>query len=169
MKMKMFMTATLLTLIMCGSAMAQTTFEAKGSAVVPGVLTLSGNSTTRFMDFLYISNISGNDVDCRVLVYDHDGNDVSALCDIVTGNNSGISDVTLAPNTNEFTLPAGATRSIRIWDSNMNKVIYGHAVIEWDSSNTKMRTALIATGDRVMDNVGQRSSTIMPINGGLPF
>lgn len=105
MKYKYILMAMAMIVVMCSSVFAQTTFECRGSAVVPGIKTFSSSSSVHSVTTLFVSNITGSDVACKVTVYDHNGNDVSYLCDILTGNDASSSVVTLASGTGEFFLP----------------------------------------------------------------
>ena len=155
---------------MCGAAKAAD-FEARGSAVGMAVYTASSSTTLSCgIPSYWVTNISGSEITCRFKVYDHDGNDISSLIDVFTGNNTASSAVMLTSGAQPFTLPAGATRFVRIWDENMDKLIHGHAVIEWSSEDPNIKKALMAIGrwyHYSKSNYALAGS--IPVNGGQPF
>ncbi len=170
MKLKIIITAAMLTLIMCGSAFADTAFMAKGSATVPGIKYWYISGSSNLSSNLYVTNITSTAINCKVTVFDHLGTDVTADCKIQTGNYNSDYSTTISTGSGEFLLPAGGTNCVRILGSQTGKVIYGHAVIEWCSVNTKIKKALIATADRTKEvNAIRAYSSMIPINGGMPF
>ncbi len=146
-----------------------TPFKARGSALVPGLKYWYVSGSSFLYTQLYISSITNTMVDCKVTVFDHEGNDVSTDCVILTGNNSGANTVVVSTGTGEFSLAAGATNQVRIRAAQAGTFIFGHAVIEWSSEDTKIRQALIATADRQKELNGRAYASMIPINGGLPF
>ncbi len=170
MKFKAIIAAAMLTLIMCTSAFASTTFETRGSAIATGIIAISSSTSYQIKPTMLLSNISGVDVECRVTVFDQDGNNVSSINDVYSGNSSGTNAVLVSTGAAAFTIPAGATRNINMWDSNMNKQIIGHALIEWSSADGNVRKALIGGGRVITTNGGYSSySTTFSVNGGMPF
>lgn len=157
------------TVLMFSSAYATdlTNFCARGSAVVTGMHTSYSSSTVYDVSNIWITNVAGAAVSCRVTVYDHDGQDVTSLCSIYTGGNAGSSEL-VASGTGSFELPAGSTRLFKFYGKNSSKVIHGHAVIEWASEDTTIRKALIAVVGRRL----QRNSAgwgMFQVNNGQPF
>lgn len=170
MKTKIVFMTAMLTLLLCGVAFAQTTFEARGSAIVTGLeATSSTTSTYTDKTTLWLTNISGNEITCKITMKDHDGNDVSAMTDVYTGNNSATQVQLVSSGAGTFTLPAGATRYAILWDPSMNKHIFGHIIIEWDSENTSLRKALMVDGRRYTHSGGNLLSDNVQVNGGAAF
>ncbi len=145
-------------------------FETRGSAVATGVLALSSSTSYMVQSTLYVTNVSGADVSCKVTFYDQDGNDMSSILSVYSGNNSGVGNTTISTGNAPFSLPAGNTRSISTYKTNLNKRIMGHAVIEWSSENGTIRKALIAEGRRITSS-GSNSAygSTITVNGGQPF
>ncbi len=170
MKFKIIITAAMLTLIMCGSAFATANFEARGSAVATGFLSTSSSTTYKEMTTMMVSNISGVDVDCKVTIYDSNGNDISSIIDVYKDNTSSTSAILVSSGSVPFTIPAGATRKVNTWKPNMNKQLFGHILIEWSTEDGNVRKALIAEGRLVSTNgSGPAYSSTLNINSGQPF
>ena len=142
-----------------------------GGAIMPGITSVWGSSTTYVFSTAYITNISGSDVTCDVTWFDHDGNDATQYCKVYSGNTNGTSNVLIASGTGTFPLPAGATRFVHFYSQNQYKALYGHAVIKWSSTNPSLRQALIANG-RVIgtsSSNGTQNAFTLPINDNKPF
>lgn len=145
--------------------------NSSGGAIMPGITSVWGSSTTYVFSTAYITNISGNDVTCDVTWFDHDGNDATQYCKVYSGNTNGTSNVLIASGTGTFPLPAGATRFVHFYSQNQYKALYGHAVIKWSSTNPSLRQALIANG-RVIgtsSSNGTQNAFSLPINDNKPF
>ncbi len=168
-KCKSIVMAMVTVAFLCGIASAAD-FETRGSAVALGLYTsskTSDGSDYRIPIYL-VTNISGSAVTCRIKAYDHDGNDISSIIDVFTGNNTSAAAVSVSTGAASFSLPAGATRFVRVWDSGMNKITYGHAVIEWSSEDSKVKKPLMAFGHWYREGTGIASGSIT-VNGGQPF
>ncbi|MBG0774165.1 hypothetical protein [Oleidesulfovibrio alaskensis] len=142
------------------------TFQPRGRALVTGVE--ARDEAWDFITNLFITNISESDVTCRVTVYDHDGKDVSSLCNVFTGNRIG-APVQLRAGNGSFALPPGATRMVRIWAQGMVPVVFGHAVIEWTGADAQTDKALIAAIKTVRSGGGGTYGFMSQVNGGQPF
>lgn len=146
------------------------TFETRGSAVATAIQPISSSTTYAVKPSIFLTNISGADIECRVKMYDHNGNDVSSIIKILTGNDSGTGSVDVAYGSDVFSMPAGSSRLVSLWTSNMNKRIIGHAVIEWGSEDPNVRKALLAEGRRITTNgTGPAYACSVQVNGGMPF
>ncbi|WP_147822615.1 hypothetical protein [Salidesulfovibrio onnuriiensis] len=164
--MKKLMFAFVLVLLLCGSAVAEEVFVSHGSAVVTGIQCRKGTWTDVFN--LFVTNISGSEVTVKVTLFDHDGNDRSSICKVSTGSASGNGATSVSTGTGTFTLPAGATRIVAA-PSSLNGMIYGHAVIEWTSADSRLKKALMATLQKTI-SYGDKSYGFMAnVNGGQPF
>lgn len=170
-KITPFLLSLTLLVLFCGSALAETTFNGRGSAIVNNVRAYNPNSTYNEQTEFAVTNISGSAVTCRVTVYDHDGTDVTSICNVYSGNKNSTSSALIASGTGQFELPAGNTRvvSFHAADASVG-IIYGHAVIEWSSADTNLRKALIASL-RVFARTGADSTgtSLTMINNGQPF
>ena len=154
-------------LIFATLASAQSTFVPNGSALIPGMSAKGLSSTNYDTCHLFISNISDNAVQCRVTVFDHDGNDVSHYCRLYTG---GASEFTLlSTGVSTFEIPAHSTRDYDLYDSTMPAIL-GYGIIEWEGIDKYQRKSLIAAtmvyGRRTADAY---FSSKFPINNGQPF
>ncbi len=164
--MKSFMKtilAIIVVLMMCGSAMAETDFNAKGSIIVPNIWTYNTSSSSWVFSYINLSNITGTDVQCKVTVYDNDGNDVTHFSKVYTSGQSIYTEV--SSGTGEFDIPAHASR---IYSIKGSQPISGYAVVEWKSSDPKLRKALLA-GMTMLYNYGGVSVGICELNNGQPF
>ncbi|MCG8549231.1 MAG: hypothetical protein MI799_02385 [Desulfobacterales bacterium] len=147
-------------------------FVTRGSAIVPGLRTgYSDSSSTRIdSNSVFITNITGSDVDVRMTVYDHDGNDITNYCSVKTGNTGSASPTIIASGTGEFELPAGNTRFVYCRAPTQG-CYYGHGVIEWSSSDLNLRQALVAAGFHIYHWTVQnmRAAASISVNNGQPF
>ena len=161
----------LATLVMAVALMTSNSLaNSSGSAIMPGIVSVWGSSTSYLFTTAYITNISGSDVTCEITWYDQDGNDVSHYCEVYTGNQSGSGNV-LVTTGGTFTLPAGATRFVHFYSRNQLITLYGHAVIKWTSTNPSLRQALIATarGYGNSTNHNTQNAWSISINDNKPF
>ncbi|WP_147820515.1 hypothetical protein [Salidesulfovibrio onnuriiensis] len=151
-------------LLMAAPAFAQSDFNAKGSALIPGMVARHKDG---YMDYtnLILTNITGSPVTCKVTVYDHNGNDVTAdNSRVVSGNFQ-----TISTGTGTFELPANSTRVYQFWKKNSNTMIHGHAIVEWTSSDNTHRKALIGTVRHFREKGDKAFGTSLLINNGQPF
>ena len=153
---------------LCGNAFA-TDFEVRGSAIVPNMGAVYSTSAALVRSYIFVTNVSGGDVDCRITFYDHAGNDVTSYCSVYSGNTSGKDPVTIASGSGTFELPAGESRYARLSVSDTSKYIQGYAVVEWASSNTTIRKALIAFAKSYGVNGDRGTELGIQVNGGQPF
>ena len=157
------------TLFLClSSNLTAEAFDAKGSAVVPGLFVEYISSTNTYWAALYISNTTSETVTCKVTVYDGDGNDITSIGTLYHVA-SGATHSVVAPSTNgEFDLPPLSTRIFKLYNGSTS-LYTGHAVIEWNSSQSTLRKALVAT--RIIGGYwnGVYSQTEDDINGGQIF
>ncbi|TIH12943.1 hypothetical protein D0S45_16610 [Marinifilum sp. JC120] len=164
-----FVIAMAMVLMMSGGAMAQG-FDAQGSALVPNVVySYHTNNYTQYTDII-LSNITSSDVQCKVTVYDHNGNDVTSLCKVSTGSdNTGI-PVAVVSGAELFDIPAHSSRMVVVGRDHIAKYIIGYAVVEWKSSDTTLRRALIGgvkTPAKSSSYHGKGGTAY--INNGQPF
>ncbi|WP_147822608.1 hypothetical protein [Salidesulfovibrio onnuriiensis] len=166
--MKKLMLTLVLTLLMCGSAMAEAVSYSHGSTIVPTILTWYKNDTTYNASSIYLSNVTEGAVECTVRFYDHDGNEIGAQANIYTGSQSGGSCV-LESTGNTFSIPANASRFVDFYKKS-NRMLFGYAVVEWKSSNLKVAKALVGSVRQYgRSGSGTYTSGFMMINNGQPF
>ncbi|KAB1440355.1 hypothetical protein [Pseudodesulfovibrio senegalensis] len=144
-------------------------FETRGSAFVPCMSASYSNSSVLVRSYIYLTNITGSDVTCRVTFRDHAGDDVTSYSSVYSGNASGNSAVTIATVNGTFTLPAGETRYLRLSISDTSRLIIGQATIEWASDDPNLRKAIIAYGKRHGVHNDRGTLASIPINNGQPF
>lgn len=169
MRCKSIALAVLALLLLSTAAFASSTFVPRGTAVIPGVEAASSSTVTNSAkSIFYLTNISGSDVTVRATFYDHDGNEVPQLWNVYTGNDF-VNAPVLVTTSNTFDLAAAATRWIRPWADNMDRVIYGHVVLEWSSEDTMLRKAIMAIGKRHRQNSNGSYESTFTINGDMPF
>ncbi len=138
---KLSMLSVAMLVLMCGAAGAQD-FQVRGSAIVPNLLYQFWSTTQYVNSEILITNITNVPVKCRVLIYDHSGNDISSFGQILTGGNGNWALVsTSAAN---FEIPANGSRIFSLANTYPLKSIIAHAIIEWSSDDTKLRKALMA-------------------------
>jgi len=158
------------TLFLCisGNTLTAEAFDAKGNAIVPGLFIEYISNTDRYWAIICISNTTSETVTCKVTVYDGDGYDITnigTLRHVATGSTQSVA----VPSTNgEFDLPPLSTRMFSLYQA--STCFYnGHAVIEWNSSQSTLRKALVAT--RIIAGYwnGVYSQSEDDINGGQIF
>lgn len=149
-------------MLLTTNAFAQECFNSKGSLIVPGMYATYVSSTYEAASHIFLSNVTGSSVDVKVTVYDQDGNDIT------TGHSMIIAGA--APTLGgTFTLPAYSTRLFKFYNSIANQHIYGHAVVEWTSADSRVRKALIGTMYRQQKIGSSYTNTDYVLNGGQPF
>ncbi len=161
-----FVVALVMVLMMCVVAMAQSDFIPKGVALVPNIRAHHNSQTNWGITDVNVTNITGQTVQCRVTIYDHEGNDISTSTTLKNGGPSGI--VTLGSGDSPFSIPAHGTRCVRL--SLGSGRMFGHAVVEWVSDDSKLYKALIAgTAYFRQDSTNLTSSSSSLVNNGQPF
>ncbi|WP_147822612.1 hypothetical protein [Salidesulfovibrio onnuriiensis] len=164
--MKKLMLALAMVVMLSSVAAAQECFNAKGSAVVTGIVSYYADNQWRDFNSFWVTNISSSAVTCRVRVFDQDGMDVTNFCSVSTGS-SGKKFKTIATGTGTFELPAGATRMVHFIAT--NHAIMGHAIIDWTSEDNNLRKALISTFRMYKTEANRGFMSTTPVNNGQPF
>ena len=159
--------AMAMVLLMSGGAMAEGTFVPQGGVTVPGIVYLYTSSSNYMLPRFVLTNITGETIQCKVRVYDHDDNDITHLSQIVKGGQG--SWPTLATGTGDFEIPAHSTRLYWMLSPSGIKRTAGYATIEWSSSDSKLRKALIGSIWRMRSGVGGFTDTNNPLNNSQPF
>ncbi|WP_147822210.1 hypothetical protein [Salidesulfovibrio onnuriiensis] len=158
--------AIALVVLLCGMSAASDDFMAQGSAITTGIL--ARFQTTDVVKYgIFVTNITDGEVNCKVTYYDHDGKNISAYSTVLTGN-SGSSPITVGPGSSSFKLPAHATRYVYLSDS-VNVFVYGSAIIEWNSTDKRLRKALIAKQHLYKKDGNRLGLSQTSINGDQPF
>ncbi len=138
---KLGMLSVAMLVLMCGAAGAQE-FNAQGSAIVPNISTWYKSPTNAAYGYIVISNITPSTVTCQISVLDHEGEDVSSRGTISTGDNLG-NWSRIAVGTNTFEIPPYGSRMFSIDNTKQPRSIFGHAVIKWMSTDSKLSKALV--------------------------
>ncbi len=158
-------------IFLSSTSYAQTNFNAQGSTTVSGMYyAISAKYITLVYPWLILTNTSSSTVRCKVTIYDNDGNDVSTL---------GLApkDTDRAINTDtdgSFEIPPHCTQRYVMKPRNMpDAYMMGYATIEWKSSDTQLRNALIGSM-RSYTEIGKApytttSTTQVQINNGQAF
>lgn len=154
--------------LMCGVAGAYE-FNAQGSALVPNLTFIQTTRNNFIYQYINVTNITGSTVQCRATVYDHNGNDITSLIKVYSGSEGADNFSTISTGTGDFEIPAHSTRMFCLTEF-PKMVIVGYAVIEWNSSDSQLRKALIAGGRFLRrTNVNRESGGNYLINNGQPF
>jgi hypothetical protein len=131
---------------MSASAFAENSFYPQGSALVSGINIRYNNAYIRTTQCLRLTNISNLPIKVKVTVYDHNGNDISYHGVFNTGNYSVASAVPVADGDTIIEIPAHNTRDYNVYSHQQTPTtIYGYATIEWSSSDTQLKRAMIAS------------------------
>ncbi|TIH06212.1 hypothetical protein D0S45_20760, partial [Marinifilum sp. JC120] len=133
--------SAVMVVLMCSGVFAQGTFVPQGGITVP-FMTFWDNNKKFYRTNIFLSNITGSDLKCKVTPYDHDGYEVPQYLIVLSGNNSG-SSTHISAGVEEFDIPAHSTRVVTVRVTNAKKTIYGYALIEWSSEDAVARRALI--------------------------
>ena len=164
---KVFTLTFVLTLVLCSAAYA-VEFNSRGSVVIPGVQ-FKHTSATNFSEvYLHVTNIAGCDVDCRVTFYDHAGNDVTSSYAAVYKGSDTSSGAVLVTSGGDFSLPSGGSRYVKLSVDGAAKLLVGHAVVEWASTNAHVKKALVVSGRYYFSKNGV-SFAKLPVIGSQPF
>ncbi len=155
-------------MLMCGAAGADD-FYPQGSVLVPNLIFQQYNANNFFYQYITITNITDKSVKCRISVYNNDGNDVTSLGRYCTGSSSAGVGIQVSSGSGEIDLPAHSTRLFALDGANTPQVFHGYAVIEWSSSDSQMRKALLAGGWCLRNSGGEQSGGQITINNGQPF
>ncbi|TIH07878.1 hypothetical protein D0S45_20480 [Marinifilum sp. JC120] len=160
--------SAVMVVLMCSGVFAQGTFIPQGSAVVPGVESAYFKPSERWISTLQITNLTNEEIDCKVTIYNYDGSDVTHKGEVCRGSSSS-SAVIISTGTGLFSIPAHGTRFYRLRATNYKEIINGHAVVQWSSTDPKIHKALMGTMriEGIVD-----TTTIMShitINNGQPF
>lgn len=140
---------------------------AQGRAAIPNFVVDSSG----FWTYLYLSNITGNDLEVEVDLYNMDGT-------MMQDNNSATSGkVTMSPqtlinsysenngNTASFVIGPHQTISINLAPGTFNQ---GHGFIRWKQDGTR-RKAMLAQGRVYRGQSSREFAWSIPINGGKTF
>ncbi|ACS78349.1 conserved hypothetical protein [Maridesulfovibrio salexigens DSM 2638] len=164
--------SAVMVVMMCGGAFAQGIFVPQGSAVVSSVYVWYNTAYNKDLSYLYLTNITNQSVQVKVSVYNHDGADISNFGTVYTGSSSASPTYVAAGGI--FEIPPYSSRMYAVYGTQTAQtVIYGHANVEWSSSDPQLKKALMG----VYRQIGQGSNTkhqgyfshSILLNGGQPF
>ena len=165
--MKACVLSVAMLVLMCGAAGASETFCPQGSTLV-SVTESYINKYAYSQTYLTLTNVTDETVNCKITVYDQDGNDATYASKVFTGSSSQ-NWVLLSTGTGEFELPPYSSRMYTFSITSTNSLV-GHAVIEWNSNNPKLRKALIGeVWKHKVINTGIANGGNYAINNGQPF
>lgn len=142
-----------------------------GKAMVCGLMSHYVTSSGNFVQFaISVSNTTDVEVDCNITLYNQDGDTSSTSYGTVSEPNSSTASGSITITTGgEFTLPAHSTRHYCFNIASGMPNFAGYAVIEWTSSNTTIRKALLASMQRGSRNGSSYHSQQVLVNGGQLF
>ncbi len=166
--MKACVLSVAMLVLMCGVAGADN-FYPQGSTLVPNLVFQQHDGSNFFNQYMTITNITDKPVKCRVSVYNHDGLDITSLGKYYTGSSPSSYGTVISSGSGDIDIPAHSTRLFALDGANTTFVIYGYAVIEWNSSDPQMRKALIAGRWSLRVSNGQHSCGQFSINNDQPF
>ncbi len=166
--MKTCLLSMAMLMLMCGAATAEVSFDAQGSILVPDIISRYRDKISSEWTFINLTNITGENVQCQITIYDHDGNEVTVGQSVRTGGSNGV-DITLS-NTGNFEIPAHSTRRFVFNADNTGQHMYlGYAVIEWNSNDPQQRKALIGGVEKLRTSGNSTFKGEFLINNGQPF
>ncbi|WP_291325153.1 hypothetical protein [Desulfovibrio sp. UCD-KL4C] len=166
--MKSLMKACVLSMamlvLMCGIAGAAD-FNAQGSAIVPHMRScMTYNPTNSTSTGMYLSNITDKNINCKISVYDQNGNDISSYGYVMTviPNSTGYQYV--ASGSQAFDIAAHSSCYFK-YSGTFNARTFGYAVVKWNSSDALMTKALVGA----VEYSSEMSGGNVYINNGHPF
>ena len=118
-----FVLVMAMVMMMCGGAMAQSEFIPKGSAIVPNI-TAERNTPSWTSSHINITNITNSSIQCKVTVYDHDGNETGDL-NLYSGSATGV--LHIGPIVAPFAIPAHGSRVVSFTVTE-NYYVQGHEI-----------------------------------------
>ncbi len=168
--MKACVLSVTMLVLMCGVAGADD-FHPQGTLIVPNMVYIWQSSYGYTYQWIVLTNITNESVECRVRFYDHNGQDRTSLGNVLTGTPSGNGLwETVAMNSGDFEIPAHNTRMFALAKSGTRNAIIGHALIEWQSNDPLLRKALVGglqtQQQNGLESIGRSSSFL---NNGQPF
>ena len=165
--MKRFMSVVLsmvVVLMMCDGAMAEE-FYAQGGALVPNIRYIVSSDRVWMYPEIVLTNITNDTVQCQVRVYDADGLDLTSRGAAYKGGTTSTVNIGAGGN---FEIPPHSSRMYVVLVAGSKINTLGHAEIQWMSSDSKARKALIG-GGTIRKKNDYRSDTSFLINQGNPF
>ena len=159
--------SAVMVVMMCCGVFAQQTFYPQGSITVPAVANWGSSNNYTTTNYI-LTNVTDNIVQCKVTVFDHDGNDVTHFCRVYTGG-VGSQAVLLSSGAGEFSIPEHSTRRVCFVITNSVSGVYGNAKIEWMSDDSNQRNALVGEMWRFAILSSGPHSFGYLVNNGQPF
>ncbi|WP_432738313.1 hypothetical protein [Maridesulfovibrio sp. FT414] len=153
-------------IIMCESAFSQSSFYPQGSVIVPGITYAYTRADYYVRPTIVLNNITDKTIQCRVRVYDHNGEDKTALGRVYTG---GTNYTILSSGIGDFEIPPYSSRWFNMDNIPVQYSFLGHATIEWSSSDQKAKKALMGKVWNMRVTSVSICDAFEPINNGQPF
>lgn len=167
--MKRFIISVVLMFVfVSGNAFAQNDFSAQGSTAVTGLYYFWSSNNHFATPAIYLTNLSSVPVQCRVVYYDHDGNELTYHAATFT---SGVSGGRQIASGSDFEIPPKGTRVNALKMPSSKIYAYSYAVVQWKSEqDPQLRNALIGGVEitRFNRSVGVAQPKFN-LNNGAPF
>ncbi len=154
-------------LLMSSAVYADGTFAAHGSALVPNIFSIYQGDKNYVTPYITLTNITDQTIECQIHLYDSEGTDITQYGSVYK---KGMNNFELiSTGTEPFEIPAHGTRTFRHFLKPVRESTMGHAIVEWKSSDSRLRKALIG-GLRTHGIMGASVyASSSPINNGQPF
>jgi len=159
--------SAVMVVLMCSSVFAQGTFVPQGSITVPFMASW-GNSLNFYQTNIFLSNITGSKVTCKITPYGTNGNEVTQYLGVASANDFG-HDILISKGIKKFEIPAHSTRYASMVVNDAVKSIHGYVLIEWSSEDTVARRALIGDVRKFGCRLKEAFGGWYPLNNGQPF
>ncbi|WP_147820130.1 hypothetical protein [Salidesulfovibrio onnuriiensis] len=170
---KLILTTLALVLLMSASAFATVDcFNAQGGAIVNGITARNlGGGVWWDCFYIQVTNITSTTVTCKVVLNDSEGVDVTSKLKAYKNGNTHAYWGTQVPMTDgEFEIPPHGTRTLQLHINDVpNMMFYGHATLDWKSSDTTLRKALVASTRLIGGSGSTGWGGFMQVNNGQPF
>lgn len=155
--------------------LASTAQAKSGSAIVPMGDTFYTSTTHYYFKHLYITNITGSNIDVKVTFYDETGSAVQDGDDSAT---TGAIRYDVGTLTNWDDNATNASVSFTLGGNDTSRVVfvptshkYGYAVIEWSQTSDEILGLLAMLDFEYYYNSTEKFyfTNNVPINNGMPF
>ncbi|WP_432736698.1 hypothetical protein [Maridesulfovibrio sp. FT414] len=138
-----FVLAMAMVLMMSGGAMAED-FAAQGTCLIPHVVG-HRSSAEWTVTRVHLSNITDSAIQCDIVLYDQNGNNVSGYGDIYSISSDGVNWAHISAGGNVFEIPAHSTRMMEFTRGGLPNRIMGYGVVKWKSTDPMKQKALVGS------------------------